>query len=116
VTDYPDTYVDDGDCPPIDGGPGIEPGPGTDGGIGEDETVAEEPPPDIRPCELIPVGGGAGGVVLDVDGGRLTVVDRPMVTGIDMAAERVVQAPDGTWLVLGYGRLVATDGTEVPIN
>ena len=118
VTDYPDTYVDDGDCPVTGGTDGTDGSLGSDasGGITEEEANLDEPPPDLRPCELVPIGGGAGGVVLDVSGGRLSVVDRPTVTGIDMAAERVVQAPDGTWLVLGYGRLVATDGTELPLG
>ena len=54
--------------------------------------------------------------MLEVEGGRLAVVDRAMVSGVDLYAERVVQAADGTWLVLGYGRLIGTDGSEVPLG
>jgi hypothetical protein len=109
ATDYPDGYVDDGNCPPTEGG--ID----GDDGISVDEAELDLPP-ETRPCELVPIGGGAGAVVLDVEGGRLTLVDRAMVTSVDLFAERVVQAPDGTWLVLGYGRLVGTDGSSVPLS
>jgi hypothetical protein len=104
VTDHPEQWVGNGACGLTDGS----------GGISEDGSDA--PPPPGQPCELVPLDGGAGAVVLEVEDGRLAVVDRAMVSGVDLYAERVVQAPDGTWLVLGYGRLIGTDGSDVPLG
>jgi hypothetical protein len=114
VTDYPDQWVGNGNCGLREDPGASSEGGSSGGGISEDEADAVAPPD--QPCELVPVDGGAGAVVLDVAGGRLTVVDRALVSGVDLYAERVVQAPDGTWLVLGYGRLFGTDGSEIPLG
>jgi uncharacterized secreted protein with C-terminal beta-propeller domain len=113
VSDYPD-YVE-GDCvvvgEPIPR-PQVEPlpadDPGSTSGGGTTGIAVGEPVPDCAPPE--PIGGGSGAVVLEVVDGRLQEVERPMIERADLYAERVVQAPDGTWIVLGYDRLASTVG------
>ena len=92
--DYADGYITDGECGPgVAGGPGVEP---------------------VAPtCETRPVGGGSGAVVLTVAGSRLSVIERAFVEGQDLYGERVVPAPDGDWIVVGWDRLVATDGSQL---
>ena len=70
------------------------------------------PPAKSRPfCEPEFTGGGTGAVVLDVRGGRLVEVDRATIeTDGSVNAERIVLAPDGTWLLLSWDRMVPTDG------
>lgn len=108
VTEYPE-YVG-GECevlvdPAIDVAPGVavppSSGPAVDP-IGPGEPIACEPP--------TAVGGSTGVAVLEVAGGRLSLVESPSVARGDVYAERAVLRPDGTWLVLSYDRFVAIGG------
>ena len=108
VTEYP-TFTG-GDCfvepAPV---PLPEPLPtGGDAGI----AVGEPVPGDVVPVceEPVAVGGSSGVAVVEVTDGRLDEVERPTVDRPDLYAERAVQAPDGTWIVLGYDRLASTVG------
>ena len=84
----------------------VEPDGGT-GSTGSAPSFSEEPPF----CEPEFTGGGTGAVVLEVRGGRLVEVDRAMIESDGAVnAERVVLAPDGTWLLLSWDRMVPTDG------
>lgn len=116
VTDYPE-YVG-GDCIAVDDpgvrDPGVDPTltPGSvigdDAGGGSSGIAVGEPVP---ACEAPrPVGGSTGAVVLEVVDGRLAVVEEATIERPDVYAERVVQAPDGSWILLSYDRLAATDG------
>ena len=83
---------------------------------GVDDTGVGEPVPDIdQQCTApTPVGGATGAAVLAVDGGQLVLLERAATERSDVYAERVVQRPGGTWLVLSYDRLVDTsDGAEL---
>lgn len=70
-------------------------------------------PDAASPCEPVFTGGDTGAVILGVEADRLVEVDRATVaTDGSVTAERVVLAPDGTWLLLGWDRLVPTDGGD----
>lgn len=91
----------------VDGDAG-EPGPSTTlPGAAADPGRVTEPYPY---CPAEPVGGQVGAVELAVEGRALVEVTRSGVERPEAVAERVVLAPDGTWLVLGWDRLIATDG------
>jgi uncharacterized secreted protein with C-terminal beta-propeller domain len=90
---------------PVD--PGI--GDGTSGSTGiATPAQGADLPPEVY-CEPIAVGGETGAAVLAVADGRLTLVERASVPGADVYAERIAAAPDGTWFLLSWDRLVATD-------
>ncbi|MGH9138168.1 MAG: beta-propeller domain-containing protein [Acidimicrobiales bacterium] len=85
------------------------------------ERPTPEPLPDIPPiepdgssiCEPVLSGGLSGAVVLGLANDRLVEVERASVeTDGSVSAERVVLAPDGTWLLLSWDRLVPTDGAD----
>lgn len=96
--------------PEYTGGDGcflVDPVPGSSGG-GATGIAVGEPVPDCAPPE--PIGGSSAAVVLEVVDGRLQEVERATVERPDLYAERVVQAPDGSWILLSYDRLAATEG------
>jgi hypothetical protein len=113
ATDYPDVSECVPSARPPDLPVPIEPlpvDPGIGGGTEPSAPATSEDPPEVI-CEPVFTGGAAGAVVLAVEGGRLVEVDRAVVeTDGSVNAERVVQAPDGTWLVLSWDRIVPTDG------
>lgn len=100
VTDYPEyqEFVSDADCII---GPGPRPLP-------TDDAVIIDPGPACQPPQ--PVGGRTGAVVLEVVDGRLQVAEEATMERPELTAERVVQAPDGSWIILSYDRLAATSG------
>ncbi len=138
ITDYPD-YVEGPECidrgvaePPSPEPLPVEPdgGSGSSGSGGTDApstTIVDPgtsdidvaPPSDdvaILPCEVTPVGGETGAVVLELVDGRLVEAERATIESAEIYAERVVLAPDGTWLILSWDRLVATDdGTTIQL-
>jgi uncharacterized secreted protein with C-terminal beta-propeller domain len=96
--------------------PAPEPGPAEGGddsvrpGGGATGIAVGEPVPTCEPPQ--PVGGRTGAVVLAVVDGRLQVTEEATMERPELTAERVVQAPDGSWIILSYDRLAATSGGQ----
>jgi hypothetical protein len=94
---------------PVD--PGI--GDGSSGSTGSGTATTQVAPSEPPFCEPVFSGGSSGALVLAVDGDRLVEVERATVDSDgSINAERVVQAPDGTWLLLSWDRIVPTDGGQ----
>jgi len=91
----------------------VEPDAGAGGGSIGSTGIAVDPAQPVPVCEPVFSGGSTGATVLAVDGDRFAEQERAEVESDgSFTAERIVLAPDGTWLLVGYDRIVPTDGGD----